>query len=208
MPPLLVGAAIAVVQAWRARDRVRLTLGRARAVALMIAVAAMTQAGFAGNLRYVALPAALVCVLAGAGWVDLVRGARARFGRRSRRRARRAPAGRDRPVRAPGRAASCATTSTSCGPSPSSTTGCRRSSPRRAGADALLRCGPVYTPPFEVQAVAWAMHVHSSQVGIFAAPPGTTLGGHFSALGHDPRFPEITKNRRWIVGRNCRGATP
>ena len=34
---------------------------------LMIAVAGMTQAGFAGNLRYVALPAALVCVLAGAG---------------------------------------------------------------------------------------------------------------------------------------------
>ena len=40
----------------------------------------MTQAGFAGNLRYVALPAALVCVLAGAGWVWLVRAANARFG--------------------------------------------------------------------------------------------------------------------------------
>ena len=79
MPPLLVGAAIALVRAWRERDRVRLTIGGVAAV-LMIAVAAMTQAGFAGNLRYVALPAALVCVLAGAGWVDLVRGARARWG--------------------------------------------------------------------------------------------------------------------------------
>ena len=39
----------------------------------MVAVAGMTQAGFAGNLRYVALPAALVCVLAGAGWVWLVK---------------------------------------------------------------------------------------------------------------------------------------
>ena len=46
----------------------------------MVAVAAMTQAGFAGNLRYVALPAALVCVLAGAGWVDLVRDAAAPAG--------------------------------------------------------------------------------------------------------------------------------
>jgi hypothetical protein len=73
------------------------------------------------------------------------------------------------------------------------------------GAEALLRCGPVYAPPFEVQAVAWAMHVHSSQVGIFASPPGTVLAGHFSALGHDPRFPEINKNRRWFVGRNCSG---
>jgi hypothetical protein len=76
------------------------------------------------------------------------------------------------------------------------------------GAEALLRCGPVYAPPFEVQAVAWAMGVHSEQVGIFAAPPGTTLGGHFSALGRDPRFREVTKNRRWVVGRNCRGGSP
>ena len=47
----------------------------------------MTQAGFAGNLRYVALPAALVCVLAGAGWVWLVKAADAtlRHGRRRRR---------------------------------------------------------------------------------------------------------------------------
>jgi hypothetical protein len=79
---------------------------------------------------------------------------------------------------------------------------------KSGGARALLRCGPVYAPPFEVQAVAWAMHVHSEQVGIFAAPPGTILGGHFSALGHDPRFPQINKNRRWVVGRNCRGGTP
>jgi hypothetical protein len=76
---------------------------------------------------------------------------------------------------------------------------------KAGGAAALLRCGPVYAPPFEVQAVGWAMHVHSSQVGIFANPPGTVLAGHFSALGHDPRFPEINKNRRWLVGRNCRG---
>jgi len=41
---------------------------------LMISVGAMTQAGFAGNLRYIALPAAFVCVLAGAGWVWLVKG--------------------------------------------------------------------------------------------------------------------------------------
>ena len=41
---------------------------------LMISVGLMTQAGFAGNLRYIALPAAFVCVLAGAGWVWLVKG--------------------------------------------------------------------------------------------------------------------------------------
>ena len=98
VPPLGVGADAAGLR--RRRDR-----GRRRAVAratalylamaaigtvLMVAVAAMTQAGFAGNLRYVALPAALVCVLAGAGWVGLVRGAAPRWGAARRGRARRA----------------------------------------------------------------------------------------------------------------------
>ena len=66
MLPMLLGAAIALVRAWRGRDRVRLILG-AVAAALMVAVARDDPGGFAGNLRYVALPAALVCVLAGAG---------------------------------------------------------------------------------------------------------------------------------------------
>ena len=83
--PVLVGAVVALVLAWRSRERlesrVALALG-AVAVVLMIGVAAMTQGGFAGNLRYVALPAALVCVLAGLGWVGLVRAAGARWGGR------------------------------------------------------------------------------------------------------------------------------
>ena len=203
MVPLLLGAAIAVARAWRARDRVRLILAGV-AAALMVAVAAMTQAGFAGNLRYVALPAALVCVLAGAGWVELVRDAAARFGR------------------ARGAAVAFVLVAAAAPFVVADVDKLRfdldvvraeselydRLPPivaKAGGAAALLRCGPVYAPPFEVQAVAWAMHVHSSQVGIFANPPGTVLAGHFSALGHDPRFPEINKNRRWIVGRNCRG---
>jgi hypothetical protein len=206
MVPLLLGAAIALVRAWIDRDRLRLALG-AIAAALMVAVAAMTQAGFAGNLRYVALPAALVCVLAGAGWVDLVRDAAARRGRAWGSALAVALAAAAAPfvvadvdklvfdldvVRAESELYD-------------------RLPPivaKAGGAEALLRCGPVYAPPFEVQAVAWAMHVHSAQVGIFASPPGTVLAGHFSALGHDPRFPEINKNRRWFVGRNCRGGTP
>lgn len=206
MVPLLLGAVIELVRAWRARDRVPLTLG-AVAATLMVAVAAMTQAGFAGNLRYVALPAALVCVLAGAGWVGLVRDVAARSGRAAASVGAIALAAAAAPftyadvdklvydldvVRAESELYD-------------------RLPPivaESGGAEALLRCGPVYAPPFEVQAVAWAMHVHSSQVGIFASPPGTVLAGHFSALGHDPRFPEINKNRRWFVGRNCRGGTP
>jgi len=203
MVPLLLGAAIALARAWRARDRVRLILGGV-AAALMVAVAAMTQAGFAGNLRYVALPAALVCVLAGAGWVELVRDSARRVGR-----------ARGAAVAVVLAAAAAPFVVADVDKLRFDLDVVRAESElydrlppivaKSGGARALLRCGPVYPPPFEVQAVAWAMHVHSSQVGIFANPPGTVLAGHFSALGHDPRFPEINKNRRWLVGRNCRG---
>jgi hypothetical protein len=203
MVPLLLGAAIALARAWRARDRVRLILGGV-AAALLVAVAAMTQAGFAGNLRYVALPAALVCVLAGAGWVELVRDSARRVGR-----------ARGAAVAVVLAAAAAPFVVADVDKLRFDLDVVRAESElydrlppivaKAGGAAALLRCGPVYAPPFEVQAVAWAMHVHSSQVGIFANPPGTVLAGHFSALGHDPRFPEINKNRRWLVGRNCRG---
>jgi hypothetical protein len=206
MVPLLLGAAIALTRAWLDRDRLRLSLG-AIAAALMVAVAAMTQAGFAGNLRYVALPAALVCVLAGAGWVDLVRDVAARHGR-----------ARGAALAAVLAAAAVPFVAADVDKLGYDLDVVRAESQlydrlpaiveKAGGAQALLRCGPVYAPPFEVQAVAWAMHVHSNQVGIFASPPGTVLAGHFSALGHDPRFPEINKNRRWFVGRNCRGGTP
>ena len=84
MPPVLVGAAIALgagvaglaggprrhpaARAVRRRRRADDRRGRD------------DQAGFAGNLRYVALPAALIAVLAGAGWVELVRSTSRRFG--------------------------------------------------------------------------------------------------------------------------------
>ena len=79
---------------------------------------------------------------------------------------------------------------------------------KAGGTDAMLACGPVYAPPFEVQAVAWAMHLHSREIELFAAPPGTTIAGQSSALAHDPRFAPISENTRWIVQRNCRGGTP
>jgi hypothetical protein len=206
MPPLLLGAVLAVVQAGRARDRIRLILAGVATV-LMVAVAAMTQAGFAGNLRYVALPAALVCVLAGAGWVDLVRAAGTRFGRAAATGIALALVA----AAAPFVVADVDKLAFDLDVVRAESELYDRLPPivaKAGGPAALLSCGPVYAPPFEVQAVAWAMHVHSSQVGIFAAPPGTVLGGHFSALGHDPRFAEITKNRRWRVARNCRAGTP
>ena len=95
--PVYVGAVIAVASRCGGATALQLALA-AMATILMIAVAAMTEGGFAGNLRYVALPAALVCVLAGAGWVDLVRLPRRRGALRRRARRGGAAGGRD-PVR-------------------------------------------------------------------------------------------------------------
>ena len=82
-----LGAFAAVVEAWRARrsgGRAIVLLSLAVvSTALMLAVALMTQGGFAGNLRYVALPAAMVCILAGAGWVGLARLVKDRWGPRA-----------------------------------------------------------------------------------------------------------------------------
>ena len=167
----------------------------------------MTQAGFAGNLRYVALPAALVCVLAGAGWVDLVRDAARRV------RPRGAGAAAVALAAAPRCPFVATTVDTSRRPrrrarrSPSSTTARRRSSRRPAARAALLRCGPVYAPPFEVQAVAWAMHVHADEVGIFAS-----AAGHRGRAGTSRRSAatrasaESTKNRRWVVASQLQRA--
>ena len=78
--PVYVGAAIAVVIALRDRSKSIALAMAAVSTVLMISVGLMTQAGFAGNLRYIALPAAFVCILAGAGWVWLVKGTGRRFG--------------------------------------------------------------------------------------------------------------------------------
>ena len=71
--PVLLAALAAVVL----RGRTERALGAA-ALAWVLLVAVMTQAGYAGNPRYNVAPAAIVCVLAGAGVVALVRGVAAR----------------------------------------------------------------------------------------------------------------------------------
>jgi hypothetical protein len=195
--PVYAGAVIAtVVAAWR-RDRVQLALA-AMATILMVAVALMTEGGFAGNLRYVALPAALVCVLAGAGWVQLVRGA-----------------GRWGPVVAVLVAALTVPfvdadvqklsedreltrkESDFYGPNLKAVIA------KAGGEQQIKSCGHVFTGPFQVPSVAWRLHMHSNEVDIFPFGPGTALAMGSTHLSVDPRYPEITKTRHWIVGSSC-----
>lgn len=202
MVPVYVGGAIATAVALWRRDTLRIALA-AMATILMVAVALMTQFGFAGNLRYVALPAALVCVLAGAGWVELVRGARRRWG----------------VLAAAGAAALVIAASVPFVSNDYSTLredwdlvikeadfygpNLRAVIAKAGGEQRIKSCGAVFSGPFQVQAVAWYLHLHGSEIGIFPLGRGTALAQGGSHLSVDPRYPEITKTRRWVVGSSC-----
>jgi hypothetical protein len=78
--PTLVLAAVGAVLGWRRRDRAGLSLA-ALALAWIAVVAIMAEVGFTGTRRYLAAPAAALCVVAGVGlaWLlDAVRERRAR----------------------------------------------------------------------------------------------------------------------------------
>jgi hypothetical protein len=74
---------------------------------------------------------------------------------------------------------------------------------KAGGEDAIKSCGRVFAGPFQVPAVGWQLHLHANQVEIFAFGPGTALSMGATRLSVDPRYPEITKTRRWIVGSSC-----
>ena len=204
--PVWIGGAVGLVLALRAggRRRSAKTIVALAAVAavLMIGVGLMTEAGFAGNLRYVALPAALVCVLAGVGWSWLVQGI-----------ARRRGAGT-----AAGAAAVLALAALA--PVAAAIGGLRDSMAWLAseaalyedldsaitlagGPAALDRCGRVITGPYEVQVVAWKLHRHGADVDVEPRRPGTVLAVRGGRLAAAEDFPRVGDTERWTVRRSC-----
>ena len=205
--PVYVGAALATAVAavaWlrHRRGGLRLALAAGSTI-LMIGVALMTEGGFAGNLRYVALPAAMVCVLAGAGWVELVRGARGRWGARGALAATALVMAAWTPFVANDWSTLrfhwdlVEKEADFYGPN------LRAVIAKAGGEDRIKACGGVFAGRFQVQAVAWYVHMHGRDVNIFPFGPGTTLAQGDSPLSRDPRYPEVTKTRRWTVGSSC-----
>ena len=201
--PVLLGSVIGVVVAFRERRRDLLALAAA-AVVLMVTVGLMTEGGFAGNLRYVALPAALLCVLAGVGWVELVRAVRDRFGR------------------TPGIvltvalfAAAAPFVIADLGSMRDGARGLRSEAKlygslpgaiaKAGGAEAIKRCGHVFTGNFQVQVVAWELKMHSGDVGIDPKPPGAIVAATYHPFSRDERFKLSTQNKSWVVRTACRG---
>ena len=197
--PVYVGAAIAVVVALRRRDRVTLALA-AMATILMVAVALMTEAGFAGNLRYVALPAAFLCVLAGAGWVAVVKAVRPRWAAAAVALALAAAS-------VPFVAADVDKLrydwevveyeANFYGPNLEALIA------KAGGEQRIKACGRIFTGAFQVPSVAWRLHIHLDEAEIFPFGPGTTLSMGATPLSVDPRYPEYTKTRHWLAGSTC-----
>ena len=204
-PPVLLGGLIALVRPLRARRwDVRCSLAAASTV-LMIVVALMTQAGFAGNLRYVALPAALVCVLAGAGWADAIRAA-AGYRNPPSRTAATAIAAVLILVAVPFVYADLRSLNRNVD-AIRSEAGFYDALPaviaKAGGREAVKRC-KVYTGPYQVQALAWHLKMHSGDIGIAARqPPGTIIAPLSRPIAHDARFPLIATAHRWAVRRAC-----
>lgn len=204
--PVWAGALVALGLALRGRrggrgGRTVLSLAAVAAV-LMIGVGLMTEVGFAGNLRYVALPVALVCVLAGVGWTWLV--------------------GELRKLRG-ARAALAVGAALALASAPSAVAAARdfagslseleleaavyedldRAIAASGGAEAANDCGRVVTGPYEVQVLAWKLDRHGAEVAVDGGPPGTVFALRAHALSRDERFPVAASTGHWVVRRAC-----
>ena len=73
---------------------------------------------------------------------------------------------------------------------------------RRARRDQALH--HVFTGPYQVQAVAWDLKMHSGEVGIDPEAAGrSSIAPRDSRLARDERFPLLTTTTRWVVRRAC-----
>jgi hypothetical protein len=204
--PVYAGAGIAVLLAlWEYRRTRRGTVVLALAVistVLMITVAVLAEIGFTGNLRYVMLPASIVCVLGGIGWAQLVLAVRRRFGTV----AMAVLAVVAIAVSVPALSSSWSTFE--AGLRQVRDEG-RQSQQlpvlieRAGGRDAVLRCGQVYTGAFQTQVVAWYLRVHEEEVGLRPNPPGSLIAPRDIRLSRDARFPLRVSTSLWVLRSTC-----
>ncbi len=176
------------------RDRRVLTIAAA-STTVMVIVALMASGGFSGNLRYVALPMGLLCVLAGVGWAWLaarvpvavivvaalaalpgVVGSVDRLGGDLRRT-------RD--------------SDRFYGSLPAFIE-------RAGGRAAVKRCGTVYTGPYNTQALAYRLHTREQEIGLRPETPGSVLDAVGSLRGAgNPDFALKERSTEWMLRQTC-----
>jgi hypothetical protein len=187
----------------------------AGAAAWVVEVALMTSDGFSGNIRYLVMPAAIVCLAAGlgVGWLArAVLGARAvgtgalAFG-----------------VAALVGIAFAVPAASTVPTDVRAITYQARLNDRvgglvaRAGGPSRLKaCGDVYTGPFQVPVVAWHMHLHTSQVSSLVpirpavlfrvrSNPSVPAGPSLRSVGDPSDQRTLATAPGWRVVAVCKG---
>ncbi len=221
LPPVVWAglAALVLVVLWRRfpsrRDLAIVGALLAGAVLWVLEVALMTSDGFSGNIRYLVMPAALVCLAAGVGvgWL-----ARATLGRRV--------AGTGALALGLGAVIGIGFAIPAASTAPNDVeaiTYQARLNDRvsglvaRAGGPARLKaCGDIYTGPFQVPVVAWNMHLHTSLVSSLApvrpavlfrvrSNPAVRPGPSLRSVG-DPRDQRtLAVASGWRIVAVCKG---
>jgi hypothetical protein len=235
--PIEVGALIATIVAAVTYRRKRgggatlFLLGAGLAWLALVAI--MTEQGYAGNQRYLIVTTAAVCVLGGVGFGRIFQGLRAGAGRLSGNprvglAAATAvfvlglialtPVIRDKVDNTDATARKLKYEASLWGNLPEAIE-------EAGGRDRLLRCGNVYSGPFQTQMVAYELGIHGIDVGALTptVPPGVAFQTHTIPNGPlvtdvtDDRFRTVATNKRWRVltvpradaaGEDCPAAGP
>ena len=235
--PMEVGALIAAVYAAVAFRRERREGAAlflfAAGLGWLALVAIMTENGYAGNQRYLIVTTAAICVLGGVGFGRIftaIRTAATRLAGNPRAGLAAAcavfllglvpltPVIRDKVDNTEQTAKKLEYEASLWGNLPEAIE-------EAGGRDRLLRCGNVYSGPFQTQMVAYELGIHGIDVGALVPtePPGvafqthTVPGGPLVTDVTDDRFRSIATNDRWRVltaprgdaaGRDCPAAGP
>jgi len=235
--PIELGALIAVVYAAvlfvreRAQRAALVLLGAG--LGWLVLVAIMTELGYAGNQRYLIVTTAAICVLAGVGFGRIFEGLRIGVTRLTHRPTAGlvaasavfglgllalTPVIKDKVDNTEVTAEKLEYEASLWGNLPEAIE-------KAGGRDRLLRCGSVYSGPFQTQMVAYELGVHGVEVAALVptVPPGLAFQTHTVRDGPlvtdvtDDRFRPVATNSRWRVltaprsdatGRECPAAGP
>jgi len=236
--PISAGAALALILAIvafvRRRAQGTVLFLAAAGLAWLVLVAVMTQFGYAGNQRYLIVTTAALCVLGGVGVGRIFEGLRQATTRMVGDRPRLGlaaaaavfllgslaliPAIRDK-------VDNTERVVDKLGYEASLWEDLPEAIERAGGRDRLLRCGSLYTGPFQTQMLAYELGVHGLDVAdanLGTRPPGVAFRTNTIPKADltpvdDPRFREVAGNRRWQVetvpradarGRDCPAGGP
>ncbi|MDQ3648036.1 MAG: hypothetical protein M3433_05545 [Actinomycetota bacterium] len=217
--PVKIGAAVAVVWALqrfaRRRSKAPVLALFAGGCAWFALVAVMTEAGYAGNQRYLIVSSAAFTILAGVGGAFALKGAGALAERLSRRRwaaplavglAAVAVAAVALPVVGQ-KADSFREMRRSLSHETSLWPSLERVIGAAGGKERLIACGGLYSGPYQTQMVAYELGVHGAQVRSLEGtpPPGAAFRTRTVPTGPlvikltDRRYEQITRQGKWRV---------